>query len=99
MNHIHPEPSKFAGKKVRIKQEVVHPQFKDFGGSEFLVEDWWDRVAGESWMYCEGNPACLTYAVRSGLLGLPIDNEVLYGKVGLYGHLVHISEICINEKR
>lgn len=24
---------------------------------------------------------------------LPLDNEVLYGKVGQFGHLVHISEI------
>jgi hypothetical protein len=46
-------------------------------------------------MDCDGNPACLIYALRSGLMGLPTDDEVLYGKVGIFGHLVHISEIEI----
>ena len=42
-----------------------------------------------------GNPACLDYAVRSSSLedGLPTDDEVLYGKIGGYGKLVHISEV------
>ena len=78
---------------MKIKAEVKHAQDPNFGGSDYRVEDWWDRVAGKSWMDCNGNPACLIFAMRSGLAGLPTDDEVLYGKVGSFGHLVHISEI------
>jgi hypothetical protein len=92
---IHKESSPLAGKTVKIKQTVKHPQQSDFGGSDFRVEDWWDKVAGKSWMFCDGNPACMVYAIRAGLseTPLPTDDEVLYGKVGPFGHLVHISEI------
>ena len=91
---MHDKPSKLAGKTVKIKNDVTHPQVNDFGGSEYHVEDWWDRVAGKSWMDCNGNPACMVYAIRTGLdREVPTDNEVLYGKVGYFGHLVHVSEI------
>ena len=92
---MHDKPSKLAGKTVKIKNDVTHPQVNDFGGSEYHVEDWWDRVAGKSWMDCNGNPACMVYAIRTGLSNeeVPTDNEVLYGKVGNFGHLVHVSEI------
>jgi len=78
---------------MRIKKEVKHFQYPSFGGSEIRLEDWWDRVSGESWMNCEGNPGCLVYAMRSTSAGLPMDDEVIYGKVGHYGSLVHISEL------
>ncbi len=84
----HREPSAYAGKVVRIKASA--PQL---GGSEYRVEDWWDRLGYGSWMHQNGNPACLNYAIRSGLAGLPTDDEVLYGKIGAFGHLVHVSEI------
>lgn len=92
---LHAKPSELAGKIVRIKPHVTHPQFPGFGGSEYRVEDWWDRVSGRSWMHADGNPACLAYAMRTGLCDhpVPIDDEVLYGKVGPFGHLIHISEI------
>lgn len=61
---------------------------------EFRVEDWNDRVFGRSWQVMAGNPACLGYAVRAALGGLPSDNEVVYGKVGSLGHLVHVDEIA-----
>ncbi|PQM51799.1 hypothetical protein C5U48_12790 [Mycolicibacter virginiensis] len=64
------------------------------GPVEYHVEDWWDRLAGGSWMFADGNPAAMAYAVRSAFKGLPIDNEVLYGKVGALGYLVHVSEIA-----
>jgi len=90
---IHKDPHPLAGQKVRIKKDVTHPQVEDFGGSEFYLEDWWDRVYGESWMGAKGNPACLIYAMRSGFANLPLDDEVVYGKVEIFGHLIHISEI------
>ena len=91
------ERSPLAGKTVKIKQTATHRQVPDFGGSEFRVEDWWQNVAGQSWMTCKGNPACLIYAMRSAENNLPTDNEVLYGKIGHIGHLVHVSEIEIAE--
>ncbi|HET6453902.1 MAG TPA: hypothetical protein VFI02_05810 [Armatimonadota bacterium] len=91
----HNEPSKYAGKIVRIREDAAHPQVDGFGGSEFLVEDWWDRVSGGSWMFANGNPAALVYALRSSFQAypVPIDDEVLYGKIGMLSHLVHVSEI------
>lgn len=62
-------------------------------GDEFRVEDYWDKISGGSWMFAQGNPACLKYALRSGVARLPIDNEVVYGQVGSFGHLVHVSEL------
>ena len=92
---MHQKASPLARRTVRIKSDVKHPQMADFGGSEFRVEDWWDRIAGKSWGVCDGNPACLVYAIRTGFSKTPVppDDEVLYGKVGPFGHLVHISEI------
>ena len=55
-----------------------------------MIEDWWDRIAGKSWGVCDGNPACLDYAFRcSRITGF--DDEVIYGKVGGSGKLVHVS--------
>ena len=86
-----------AGKTVKIKKGILHPQVKDFGGSEYHIEGYWDEITGGSWMFADGNPACLIYAIRTSnpktIVKVPIDDEVLYGKVGIFGHLVHISEI------
>lgn len=91
----HANQSELAGKTVKIKPDVKHFQQPDFGGSDYRVEDWWDRVSGQSWRDCNGNPACMVYGYRAGMSETPIsnDDEVLYGKVGALGHLVHISEI------
>jgi len=92
---IHQTDSPLKGKTVKIKANAKHPQVKNFGGSEFLVENWWDKVSGGSWMFADGNPACMIYAIRTGFSEntVPIDDEVLYGKIGCFGHLVYISEI------
>ena len=87
---IHPKPSPLAGKTVKIKSGT----FKDMN---FDVEDWWDRLGRGSWMFANGNMACIQYAVRSSssIDNLPMDDEVLYGKIGYgyLGYLIHISEI------
>ena len=89
---MHEEQHPLAGETVKIKPDVKHPQNPSFGGSDFRIEDWHDRVSGKSWTDCQGNPACLVYAIRTAGK-IPIDNEVVYGKVGPYGHLVHVSEL------
>lgn len=81
---MHVEPSPLAGKEVKIIAGVL-------AGLAYRVEDWWDRVAGRSWMDCDGNAACLDYAWRDRH---PFDDEVLYGKIeGGLGKLVHVSHI------
>ena len=64
-----------------------------FGGSEFAIEDWWDTLTGGSWMFADGNPACLEYAIRSAIEALPVDDEVVYGKVDGLGKLIHASQL------
>jgi hypothetical protein len=81
---LHQTESLLAGTKVKIKSEAM-----ELGNLELLVEDWWDRVAGKSWMQCNGNPAC---TVMSNM-NIPNDNEVVYGKINGLGYLVHISEL------
>lgn len=84
------EKSPIAGETVKIK-----PTVSKLAGQPFTVEDWWENVAGKSWMFCDGNPACLIYAIRSGKDGLPLDDDVLYGKIGGLGYLIHISELVL----
>ena len=92
---MHKKKSEFAGKTARIKEHISHPQVDKFGGSEIEIEDWWDRIFGSSWMWAKGNPVCMVYSIRTGLTNnpLPTDDEVLYGKIGGLGHLVHIKEL------
>ena len=82
----HSEPHSRAGDTITIRQG-------EFAGQEYRIEDWWDRVSGESWMRQRGNPGCLDYAVRSGIEGCPSDDEVLYGKIGSMGKLIHESQL------
>lgn len=82
------------GITVRIREGVTDPaQGAVVAGAEYHVEDLWQKVAGKSWMDSTGNPAALHYAMRAAASNLPIDNDVLYGKIGSFGHLVHVSEI------
>lgn len=82
---IHTEPSEFAGTTVQV-------DIGRGGIEDYHVEDYWDRVSGGSWMYANGNPAALNYAMRT-TREIPLDDEVLYGKIGAFGYLVHVSEI------
>lgn len=59
----------------------------------YVVEGYWDEITGKSWMWSNGNFAAMNYGMRSGLKGLPTDDNVLYGKIGALGYLVHVSEI------
>lgn len=96
---MHSEAHAFAGKTVILDLGEIRnghersPLVEEIAGQAFRVEDWWDRVSGGSWQLATGNPAAIKYALRSALCRLPLDDEVLYGKVGSYGHLVHVSEL------
>ena len=84
---VHPEPHPYAGETVTL-------QSGEFAGQDYRVEDWWDRVSGQSWMDCTGNPACLDYAMRGVAEGDPLfSDEVVYGKVGFLGKLVHVRHL------
>lgn len=74
------------------KNLVDAPGIRELQGQEFRIEDWQDRVFEESWQTADGNPTAIKYAVRSGVLGLPLDDECVYGKVNGIGHIVHVSE-------
>lgn len=83
----------YAGKTVALKDGLQHHQFPGLDSSEVEVEGYWDEVAGRSWMFSDGNPACLIYAMRSAICGLPTDDRVLYAKYRGLGVLVHVSEV------
>jgi hypothetical protein len=86
------DPSPLAGQTVKVRP--VKPYENLVEDAEYHVEDWWQNVYGSSWMFAQGNPAALIYAMRTGVGGgVPIDDEVLYGKIGSFGYLVHVSEV------
>lgn len=86
--------AKYTGKTVRIKSTAKHFQYPHFSGGVVHLEDDWKKITGESWMYSDGNPAAMIYGMRAGMEGLPNDDNVLYGKLGSMGVLVHVSEIA-----
>jgi hypothetical protein len=90
MSARHTTPHPLAGQTVTITADI---HGDGTTAHKYLVEDWNDRLFGQSWMDMQGHPASLAYAVRSAVAGLPLDNEVVYGKAGHLGHLVHVSEI------
>jgi hypothetical protein len=96
MNHSDRHP--LAGQTVKLRGGVTDPvQGAVVGGAEFRVEDWWDRIAGKSGTQCDGNIAAMHYGMRTGLAGpgaVPLDDEVVYGKIDSLGHIVHVSEIA-----
>lgn len=81
------ETSPHAGKTVKLKADAAQ-----LGGQEYRVEDWWILVAGESWR-TSGSMAAFSYGVRIAATPLPLDDDVLYGKIGNFGYLVHVSEV------
>lgn len=97
---IHETPSPLAGKTVRLRPDYYHPEVVP-GNLFAVIEDWWDRMYGKSWMDATGNPAALIYAIRSAQAHyrLPIDDNVVYGKVGGLGHIIHVSEIIFDEEK
>ena len=91
---IHTDSHLLSGRAVHLhpaKQTEGNPILP--GGYPFVVEDWWDRINGKGWNESEGNPAAMMYGIRASVSGLPLDNEVVYGKINGLGHIVHVSEL------
>lgn len=57
-------------------------------GSTFRLEDWADRIPVP-----EQSPAMAIYCARAKAEGLPQDGEVVYGKIGAFGHCIHDTEL------
>ena len=93
------EKFKYAGETVKIKNGVGNGlQVGDMIGMDFTIEDWCENVIGCSWMNAYGNPAAIECALRHSKYGdnnnVPaFDNDVVYGKVGILGHLFHVNEL------
>lgn len=82
------KPSKFAGKTLNIAAG-------EFAGQEYRVEGWAHHVFGKSWPKngLEGNAACMEYGLRLMKEGLPHDERVYYGKIGVLGKLIHVTQL------
>ena len=91
---VHNEKSPLAGKTVKIKEATIQ-----LGGKEILIEDWWDRLNEATWKeQASSNWASKNYASRlefANFLGhdIPVDDEVVYGKIDNLGYIVHIKEL------
>lgn len=80
---VHQKPHPLAGQTAVLPDGVGDPvRNMVIAGEEFRVEDY----------------AAMQYAMRIGLLcdQIPPDN-VVYGKIGAFGHLVHVTELPGNE--
>ena len=88
-NHNMTDTHPLAGQTVTI--ELTSPGDPQFGVGphEFTVENWWDVLTGNS----DGNPAAMIYGLRAGKARLPLNDEVVYGKISGMGVLVHASEL------
>jgi hypothetical protein len=81
------------GKKYKLKDSSYWREKYGTNTPEIVVEGLWKDIFGKSWMFANGNPAAMTYGMRAGFMGLPTDDNVYYGKIGMLGELVHESEL------
>lgn len=91
------ERYKHAGKTLKIKSA-----FKEIDGQEFIAEDYWINIYPyESWQYSarHGNPAAIIYLARiMDDWRILVDDYVIYGKIDGMGHLVHETELFLDEE-
>lgn len=90
MNH-HP----LRDRKVLLNEKASDPQRNMVcAGEEFWIEDWYvnmDSGVSEP-LIVPSNWAEKWYLERAEANGLP-KTELVYGKIGALGHLVHVSEL------
>lgn len=70
-------------------------------GNSIVIEDWWQKVAGEDWMTSAfHNPAAYNYCLnhQSEYSNHSVSvNWVLYGKIGGLGYLVNVNELDLQK--
>jgi hypothetical protein len=88
---MHTDPHPLAGQTIKVDFGTTGGNIQ--GVQEYCVEDWWDRLTGGSWMQADGNPAAVMSTGSPATPERMAYNEVVYGKVGAFGHLAHVSEI------
>jgi hypothetical protein len=91
---MHDNAHTLAGKTVELKLKGNHHQIHP-NTDRIEIEDWQDRITGKPWRTSdvEGNPAAIVYGLYIEHAGLPDDDEVVYGKIGLQGFIIHDSEL------
>lgn len=77
----HPHPHELAGQTVL------------WGAYAFKVQDWWDRVSGQSWNDVPRKGPELTYALQMRRAGVPADDEVVVGTIGGDTVLLHNTQL------
>lgn len=88
-------------KTLSLARSIGNDPVTDAFLFNFVVEDWEDRVAGEDtilWDRPVTNFAQLGYVQRLAAamvagLDVPHDGEIVYGKIGNLGFIIHTSEI------
>lgn len=80
---IHPNAHPLAGQTVILSAGP-------YEGSQYEIEDYWDRISGGSWMDSE-DPDVIKYALTGLSYRVPLDNEVLYGQINGVGYLVRVA--------
>ncbi|QDM55862.1 hypothetical protein SEA_MAGICMAN_45 [Gordonia phage MagicMan] len=95
MSVIHSAPHELAGTQVPAVLRTV----EGLKPVTVAVDDYWDRKAQTSWKTATDSRHALTYALRAGLSGLPLDDEVLLCIVGPGTQLVHVSELVPTRDR
>jgi hypothetical protein len=88
----HTEPHSHSNQLVAI----IDPHTLVPTGELYRIEDWYDRLGQGTWIEGVGNFACMKYAKHVSQWGLPLDNEVVYGKINGLGYLYHVSELGIS---
>jgi hypothetical protein len=78
------------GKTYRIKSG-------QFTGSEFWFEDVWNKMPGnKDWIENIDRIGCVEFLARSSVESgyNPMEHDkIYYGKIGLYGKLIHESQL------
>ena len=83
------------GKEYKIRGNSAYFN-KKYGtpNPSIIIEDEDTAIFSGGWGVQQGNPACMLFAMRTGLEGLSTDEgRVYYGKIGYLGELVHESEL------
>lgn len=90
------EKYKYEGQKMKVVKGAGRLSTREKAdGMTFVAEDYWMNITGKSWKHVEGNPAIVEYIVRSmnNIQPPPMDERVVYGKIGNFGHLFHENEL------